>query len=155
MRYALDGNQRMRTISDDLEQWLTSFISEEGAVAGTVHLRNEENLQLKAAVCIPPPVKAQIASIPRGKGMAGLAWERDKPVSTCNLATDTSGDVRPGAKAVEAQAAVALPVHDDVGTVRGVVGIAFAKERQLSDADLSRLQARAESLPSHARSLPN
>ena len=59
--------------------------------------------------------------IPRGKGMAGLAWERDEIVSTCNLKTDETGDVRPGAKAVDAQAALAIPVRDGTGALRAVV----------------------------------
>jgi hypothetical protein len=79
--------------------------------------------------------------------MAGLAWERDKPVSTCNLKTDQTGDVRPGAKAVDAQAAVALPVHDERGDLRAVVGIAFAGEREMSESELAELGRSAEQLP--------
>ena len=47
--------------------------------------------------------------------MAGLAWLRGEPVSTCDLATDATGDVRPGARAVAAQAAVAVPVFEGDG----------------------------------------
>ena len=68
--------------------------------------------------------------------MAGLAWERNQPVATCNLKTDVSGDVRPGAKAVDAQAALAIPVRDEQGEVRAVVGIAFMGEREFSDEQL-------------------
>jgi hypothetical protein len=78
--------------------WLTAFINRHGAVSGTVHLLGtDSNLALVASHNIPAQVLALIQAIPRGKGMAGLAWERDQPVSTCNLRTDTSGDVRPGA----------------------------------------------------------
>jgi hypothetical protein len=101
---------------------------------------------LVASHNIPPQVLQVVSEIPLGKGMAGLAWQRDEPVSTCNLQTDETGDVRPGAKAVQAQAAVALPVHT-AGEVTGVVGIAFSGERTLSDAELRQMATRAESVP--------
>ncbi len=133
--------------SAPVQTWLEAFIQHHGATSGTVHLRkNGGNLELFAHVRIPPPVLSVIAHIPRGKGMAGLAWERNAPVSTCNLKTDTTGDVRPGAKAVNAQAAVALPVHHN-GQVVGVVGIAFSEEKELSGDDLALLQSEAELVP--------
>jgi hypothetical protein len=79
--------------------------------------------------------------------MAGLAWERGEPVQTCNLQTDVTGNVQPGARAVAAQAAVALPVRDAAGGVRAVVGIAFAGERELPAAELARLAEAAATLP--------
>lgn len=133
------------------ETWLQAFIAKHGGIAGTVHLLTFEQqdpvLRLAASVRIPPPVIEATRSIPKGKGMAGLAWERLQPVQTCNLATDTSGDVRPGAKAVNAQAAVALPVQGANGAFRGVVGIAFMGEREFSDAALAAFEADANKLP--------
>lgn len=129
------------------EQWLREYVQRNGGVAGTVHLQGEGALELKAQVNIPPQVVAIVRQIPRGKGMAGLAWERDEPVHTCNLKSDTSGDVRPGAKAVDANAAVAIPIHDDNGEFRGVVGIAYMGERDLKEGELERLTAEAEALP--------
>jgi L-methionine (R)-S-oxide reductase len=131
----------------DLEQWLRSYIARNGGVAGTVHLRGAEQLELRAAVNIPPKVAEIVSAIPRGKGMAGLAWERDEPVHTCNLKTDATGDVRPGAKAVDANAAVAIPVHDPAGQIRGVVGIAYKGERDITEQELEGLRAQAEQLP--------
>ena len=80
--------------------------------------------------------------------MAGLAWERDEPVTTCNLKTDDTGDVRPGAKAVDANAAVAIPIHDAEGGIRGVVGIAYMGERDMTESELEGLRRQAEALPS-------
>ena len=131
----------------DLEQWLRSYIARNGGVAGTVHLRGSEQLELRAAVNIPPKVAEIVRGIPRGKGMAGLAWERDEPVHTCNLKTDATGDVRPGAKAVDANAAVAIPIHDLEGRIRGVVGIAYMGERDITEQELDGLRAQAEQLP--------
>ena len=102
---------------------------------------------MAAAVNIPPKVVEVTQRIPHGKGMAGLALSRDEPVQTCNLKADESGDVRPGAKAVNANAAVALPVHNAQGQVRAVVGIAFMGEREIPTDELQRLTAAAEALP--------
>jgi len=131
----------------ELERWLRDYVEAHGGVAGTVHVRGVAQLELRAAVNIPPPVVAVVREIPKGKGMAGLAWERDEPVSTCNLKTDETGDVRPGAKAVDANAAVAIPIHDAQGEVRGVVGIAYMGERDMTEAELATLRAEAERLP--------
>ncbi len=131
----------------ELETWLRAWLTQSGGVAGTVHLRKGNDLLLGAAVNIPPKVAEVVRVVPKGKGMAGLAFERDAPISTCNLKADASGDVRPGAKAVDANAAVAIPIHDQHGQVRGVVGIAFMGERELGDEELTRLTAQAEASP--------
>lgn len=136
---------------EDDQAWLEAFISRHGAVAGTIHTleAGDETLSLGAAHRIPPPVLERVRAIPKGKGMAGLAWERDAPVSTCNLKTDETGDVRPGAKAVDAAAAVALPVHRDDQSFCGVVGIAFAGEREMAEDELAELHAEAEAFAKH------
>jgi hypothetical protein len=71
-------------------------------------------------------------------------------VSTCNLKTDTSGDVRPGAKAVDAGAALAIPVRDATGALRAVVGIAFAGEREMSAGEQAKFESDAQALPAVA-----
>lgn len=131
----------------DPNAWLSSFLASHGGVAGTVHVREGQLLRMHAAVNIPPKVVEATQVIPFGKGMAGLALERDQPVQTCNLKDDASGDVRPGAKAVNANAAVALPIHDASGAVRAVVGIAFVGEREIGAEELANLSAAAEAFP--------
>ena len=135
------------TSASDLNAWLQNFIKDHHAVAGTVHLFENDGLKLTAAVNIPPPVQQVVAWVPNGKGMAGLALQRKEPVQTCNLQEDRSGNVKPGAKAVNAQAAVALPVINDAGDVRAVVGIAFQDERSFTSAELEHLTASASTLP--------
>jgi hypothetical protein len=137
----------MTAPTNDVGRWLEAFVRAQGGVAGTVHRHQADVLRLVAAYNIPPEVQRVTAEVPRGKGMAGLALERDKPVTTCNLQTDATGDVRPGARAVAAQAAAALPVHDAAGRVRAVVGIAFLGERELGDTELGRLTEAAGGLP--------
>jgi len=129
-----------------LEAWLMSFLSEAGAVAGTVHLHQHGGLRLAASVNIPLKVQEVVAWVPAGKGMAGLALERGQPVQTCNLKEDRSGAVKPGAKAVDAKAAVAIPVRDESDSILAVVGIAFADEREIQGEELDRLQRAASTL---------
>ncbi len=131
----------------DYAGWLSRFVEAHGGVSGTVHLREGEMLTLSAALNIPPHVRDLIAQIPRGKGMAGLAWEREEPVVTCNLKEDNSGNVRPGAKAVNAGAGVALPVRDSSRKIRAVVGIAYKDPRELSQDELQTLLSDAATLP--------
>ncbi|TPV93076.1 MAG: GAF domain-containing protein [Myxococcales bacterium FL481] len=135
------------SLADPYQPWLAELLQTHHAAAGTVHVRHQDHLELRAAINIPPPVVDATRRIPHGKGMAGLAWSRNAPVSTCNLQDDETGDVRPGAKAVDAAAAVALPVHDASGDVRAVVGIAFAQPRELAPAELASLGEAAEALP--------
>jgi L-methionine (R)-S-oxide reductase len=120
---------------DVLVGWLREFLGRHGAVSGTVHLVDGDHLILAAAVNIPPKVQEITAQIPMGKGMAGLAWQRGEAVATCNLQEDTSGDVRPGAKAVGAKAAIAFPVGEPV---RAVVGAAWMDEKNVDDAAVVR-----------------
>ena len=130
------------------QSWLEGFIRDNGGIAGTVHqLVDPDMLALTASVNIPPKVVEIVQRIPRGKGMAGLALAEDEPISTCNIKDDATGRVRPGAKAVDAQAAVAFPVHDAAGKVRAVVGIAYREERELTQSEFDELATQAKSLP--------
>jgi hypothetical protein len=129
------------------QRWLESFVAGQGGVAGTVHVQRGEDLYLTAAHNIPPQVAAVVAHVPRGKGMAGVAQVQKKPVQTCNLQTDETGNVKPGARAVDAQAAVALPVLDDSGAVRAVVGIAWGKEGEIGPEEEQALVKLAATLP--------
>jgi len=134
-------------LDESTNGWLRDLLARHGAVAGTVHVVRGDLLAITAAHNIPPKVQEVTAAIPLGKGMAGLAWQHDKPIQTCNLKEDSSGAVKPGAKAVDARAAVALPVHDAAGAVRAVVGLAWTDERELGDGELSAIAKDAASLP--------
>jgi hypothetical protein len=129
------------------QSWLESFAAEHGAAAGTLHVQRGEDLELVAALNIPPPVVNAVRHVPHGKGMAGLAQVRRAPVQTCNLKEDDTGRLKPGAKAVDARAAVALPVLDATGRVRAVVGIAFMTEGEIPAEREQALMAAAARLP--------
>jgi hypothetical protein len=130
-----------------MQEWLCDFVAKTGGVAGTVHLRQDDGLALAAALHIPPPVEDAVRWVPWGKGMAGMALESGEAVTTCNLKEDETGRVKPGAKAVSAQAAVALPIKDATGFVTAVVGVAFQEERQIDQPEIGRLIAGASTLP--------
>ncbi len=129
------------------QTFLESLLARVDGVAGTVHEQRGADLYLTAAHNIPPPVVAIVAHVPHGKGMAGIAQVKKQPVQTCNLQTDDSGTIKPGAKAVGAQAAIALPVLDDSGEVRAVVGVAWSDERELGADVEQSMMAMAAVLP--------
>ena len=104
-----------------LEQALAAL----GAVAGSVHRRNGEHLELVTEIGLPKAIIPTITTIPKGKGMAGQAWSRRQPTSTCNLKTEQGTSIQPGARTVDANGAVAIPIMDGRDEVVGVVGFAF------------------------------
>jgi len=130
-------------LDEGTNEWLRGLLARHDAVAGTVHVVKGDVLVIVAAVNIPPKVQEITATIPLGKGMAGLAWQHDKPIQTCNLKDDNTGAVKPGAKAVDAKAAVALPIHDPSGTIRAIVGLAWKHDNELSSDLLAKISADA------------
>jgi L-methionine (R)-S-oxide reductase len=133
-------------LDEATNEWLRGLLARHEAIAGTVHVVKGDVLVIAAAVNIPPKVQEITATIPLGKGMAGLAWQHDKPIQTCNLQDDNTGAVKPGAKAVDAKAAVALPIHDPSGKIRAIVGLAWMHDNELSTEVLAKLSADAASL---------
>ena len=129
------------------QSWLESLISQLNGIAGTVHVQRGEDLYLTAAHNIPPDVVKVVARVPHGKGMAGVAQVKKEPVQTCNLQTDESGNIKPGAKAVNAQAAIALPVFNSIGAVRAIVGIAWIQEAEIGVIEQQRMMKLVADLP--------
>ena len=107
-----------------LEDSLTKILAAFDCPTGTVHVLGEANvLELKAQQGLPPVVAEKVQQVPVGKGMAGLAAERLEPVQVCNLQTDDSGVVRPGAKKTGMAGAIAVPMLVN-GELKGVLGLA-------------------------------
>lgn len=113
-----------------------------GADSGTIHVLGRDGvLHLKAASAgIPPVVLETVRTVPVGKGMAGLAVERREPVNSCNIQTDTTGDVRPGARATGLQGSIVVPLLDGEAAV-GALGIATRHERTFTDDEAALLLA--------------
>ena len=117
----------------DYSQALGSIISHFRADSGTIHMLESDGiLHLKAASKgLPEAVIEVVRLVPIGKGMAGLAVERGEPVDTCNLQTDASGNVKPGARATGMEGAIVVPIFDGEKPV-GALGIANRAIRTFS-----------------------
>ncbi|MDC6389454.1 GAF domain-containing protein [Maribacter sp. PR1] len=106
---------------------------------GTLHFLKPDTsiLELKAQKGIPDFLIPKVSAIPIGKGMAGIAAERMKPVEMCNLQTDESGVARPAAKETKVEGSLAAPLTHN-GKLFGTIGIAkpvpydFTEEEILS-----------------------
>lgn len=129
------------------QRWLEEFLKEFDAVAGSVHEQRGDDLFLTAAKNLPPPVISVVGHVPRGKGMAGLAQVKKAPVQTCDLQTDNTGAVKPGAKAVNAHTGIAVPVLNPAGDVVAVVGAAWVTEGDITPDREQAIMRAASSLP--------
>ena len=123
-----------------LEHALASVVSHFGADSGTIHrLAEDGQLHLAAATQgLPERVIETIRTIPVGKGMAGLAVEQRRPIDACNIQTDASGSVRPGARATGLAGAIVVPVFRGEEAV-GALGIGNRAERTFSAAEIDAL----------------
>jgi L-methionine (R)-S-oxide reductase len=104
---------------------LNDIIDAFDCTTGTIHTLDPTTnlLILKAQKGIPEFLMPKMVQIPIGKGMAGIAAERKKPVEMCNLQTDDSGVARPAAKETKVEGSIAAPMLHD-GQLYGVLGIA-------------------------------
>lgn len=111
------------------EALLARVVERLSADSGTLHLMGPgQLLHLVASRGIPAAVVETVRTVPVGKGMAGLAVERRKPVDACNIQTDGSGDVRPGARATGLQGSIVVPLLHE-GQPFGALGVANRTER--------------------------
>lgn len=137
----------------ELQAALEAVIAELGADGGTLHVLGADGLlHLRAyAPEMPEQILSIIRTIPVGKGMAGLAVERGRPVDVCNIESDDSGDVRPGARLTGLNSGLAVPVVRDGRTI-GALGVGNRAERVFSEAETERLLAAARAM---AAALPD
>jgi signal transduction protein with GAF and PtsI domain len=131
--------------SQSVQAVLDAAIAHFGCAAGTVHFLRDGMLQLAASKNIPSQVLQIVATVPIGKGIAGLAAQQREPVTICNLQTDTSGKARPGAKATGMEGSLAVPMLTALD-LRGVLGIAKAEAYDWQTAETELLMAIASRL---------
>tara|TARA_R110002051_G_scaffold56046_2_gene103830 strand:- start:7008 stop:7475 length:468 start_codon:yes stop_codon:yes gene_type:complete len=106
---------------------------------GTLHFLDRDFLlQLQSQVGIPEFLIPKLATIPIGKGMAGIAAERRKPVEMCNLQTDDSGVARPSAKDTKVEGSLAAPLLYNE-TLYGTIGIAKPVPYDFTEAEMELL----------------
>ena len=123
-----------------LRDTLARFRSE----TGTIHRLDEETqlLHLVAHAGLPPQMIDIVKTIPVGKGIAGETVAKNRPVTICNLQTDTSGVAQPGAKQAGVGGAVCVPVRlgGYMGKIVGTYGIGTMREYEYSAAEINALQ---------------
>ncbi|MFN7919256.1 MAG: GAF domain-containing protein [Bryobacteraceae bacterium] len=131
-------SDRLESCKSSPDPWtaaLQVIIAATATESGTIHLMGGDGaLHIKTSINIPAIVLDKVQIVPVGKGMAGLAAERHQPVTICNIQTDTSGDVRPGARATGMEGAIALPMFAG-DRVAGVLGVANRSERTFTDVE--------------------
>lgn len=134
-------------VPENEEAALARIVSALAADSGTLHFLEDDGLLHLAAASpgLPEAVLALVRTIPVGKGMAGLAVERAKPVDACNIQTDTSGDVRPGARATGLAGSIVVPIFDGE-TVVGALGVANRSERTFDETEIARLMQEGRNL---------
>jgi signal transduction protein with GAF and PtsI domain len=137
-----DLRQRLAARPPDVSGFLKRVMVAFDAQVGTVHWFDASTRRLRLAVQygLPPELLPVVAEIPAGKGMAGLAVERREPVETCNLQSDTSGDVRPGARLTRMQGSISMPIFRGEEIV-GVLGVAKSVEHVFTDEEKQALNA--------------
>ena len=127
---------------------LENIVRQFNAETGSIHLLEGGVLVLKAHVGLPERVVEIVSLVPVGKGMAGLAAQRNEPVTTCNIQTDESGDVQSGAKATGVNGAIVVPIRNRQGEVRGALGIGVYRPYEYTEEETARLLDEAAKLGS-------
>ena len=147
MHSEIPGPVELALQARDAQAVLDESIRAFDCQAGTVHWLDAQSGMLKLAAHrnLPPPVVEIVATVPIGKGLAGLAAQKREPVSLCNLQTDTSGQARPAAKTTGMEGSLAVPMLVG-GELRGVLGIAKAAAHDWSDAEKAAVLAIAARL---------
>ena len=128
---------------------LAAIVKQMKADSGTIHLIGGDGMLHLAAATpgFPEAVLKTIAVIPVGKGMAGLAVERREPVNACNIQTDHSGDVRPGALSTGLAGAIVVPIFRGQEVI-GSLGVANRAERVFAGNEIDALLAAGRAIAS-------
>jgi hypothetical protein len=78
--------------------------------------------------------------------MAGLAFEKNEPVSSCNIQSDETGNVNAGARQTGVNGAIVVPVRDSLGRAAGALGIGTHHPYDYSAEETEQLLAEASKL---------
>jgi GAF domain-containing protein len=134
-------------MNEPLEKNLRDTLAQFRSETGTIHRLDAQTqlLHLVAQIGLPPQLLEIIKTIPVGKGIAGETVAKNRPVTICNLQTDTSGVARPGAKQTGVGGALCVPIRSGEKII-GTLGIGTVREHEYSAAEINALQAIANSL---------
>jgi len=122
---------------------LADFKSE----TGTIHWLDAEAqlLHLRAQVGLPPQILEVVKTIPVGKGIAGQTVAQNKPVTICNLQTDTSGVAKPGARQTGVGGALCVPIYQN-GVIVGTLGLGTMRQHEYTAEETKRLEEAANAI---------
>jgi L-methionine (R)-S-oxide reductase len=125
----------------DLEKTLRDALAQFNSETGTIHKLHEPTqlLRLVAQVGLPPQLLDMVTIIPVGKGIAGQVVAQGKPVTLCNLQTDTSGVAKPGAKQTGVGGALCVPIRNNEKIV-GTLGLGTKREHEYTLAETAALE---------------
>jgi len=129
-----------------MQSQLEAIMAQFHADTGSIHLLEGGVLILKAQVGLPPHIAEIVGRVPVGKGMAGLAFERNEPVSSCNIQADESGSVRPGARDTGVNGAIVVPIRNADGEACGALGIGVRHAYEYTPDETARLLSMAAGL---------
>ncbi len=130
-----------------LEKILRETLAQFNSETGTIHRLHEPTqlLRLIAHVGLPPQLLDMVIIIPVGKGIAGQVVAQNKPVSICNLQTDSSGVAKPGALQTGIGGALCVPIRSDDKIV-GTLGIGTSREHEYSTDETRELEEIAKKI---------
>ena len=151
----LDGiDELVKQSPTPWQQVLEQTLERMGCPLGTIHVLGASGeLELVAQRGLPDAVIGKVTRVPIGRGMAGIAAQRKEPVQVCNLQSDDSGVVRPGAKLTQMEGSIACPMLLD-GDVRGVLGVAKPVPYEFTKAESDLLQTVGRTLARVVKSRP-
>ena len=137
------------------DQLLRDTLAQFRSETGTIHRLDDQTqlLHLVAHAGLPPQMIDIVKTIPVGKGIAGETVAKNRPVTICNLQTDTSGVAKPGAKQTGVGGAVCVPIRIGgyTGKIVGTFGIGTVREYEYSAAEINALQDIANSIAAHLK----
>jgi len=114
-----------------LKQALRAALEHFHSETGTLHRldRGKQLLYLVAQIGLPPQMLEIVKTISVGKGIAGRVVAQNRPVTICNLQTDSSGVAKPGAKQTGVGGALCVPIRCH-GEIVGTIGVGTDRPRQ-------------------------
>jgi putative methionine-R-sulfoxide reductase with GAF domain len=131
-------------MSESLEKILRDTLAQLHSETGTIHRLKAPTqlLHLVAQIGLPPQLLEVVKTIPVGKGIAGQTAAQNRPVTICNLQTDTSGVARPGAKQTGVGGALCVPIRDG-GKIVGTLGIGTIRQHEYTAEETRELEEAA------------
>lgn len=128
---------------------MDQLLAELSCQTGTIHRTCPEGqiLSLIWQVGVPDILLGKISSIPFGKGIAGVAAERQEPVELCNLQENLGGIANLDAQKTGVSGSIAVPIFAyESNNVIGTLGIGKFEPHKFTTAEKERITASAAAI---------